>query len=91
MILNDKQEDAKKTQMLEGEVVSDKMHKTIVVKVSRTFKHPLIGKTIRRCKKYKAHDEKNEAKIGDWVEIVEGRPISKTKHMVLGSIVRKAG
>ena len=91
MVRNDTQKDAKKIQMLEGEVVSDKMQKTIVVKVSRTFQHPRVGKTVRSFKKYKAHDEKNEAKIGDWVQIVEGRPISKTKHMVLGSIIRKAG
>jgi small subunit ribosomal protein S17 len=74
-----------------GEVVSDKMDKTVVVKIKRTLKHPLVGKTITRAKKYKAHDEQNEAKLGDWVEIVEGRPLSKTKHMVLKSVVRKAG
>jgi len=76
--------------MLAGEVVSDKMEKTIVVKVSRTIKHPLVGKMIARSKKYKAHDEKNEAKVGDWVEMREGKPLSKTKHMVLSQILRKA-
>ena len=81
-------QDSKK-RMLVGEVVSDKMQKTIVVKVSRTLKHPLLGKTITRAKKYKAHDEQGEARIGDWVEIVESRPIAKTKHMVLSRIVRR--
>jgi len=75
--------------LYEGEVVSDKMHKTIVVKVYRTFKHSLIGKTMRVFKKYKAHDEENSAKIGDWVEISECRPLSKTKHTVLSRVVRK--
>ncbi len=74
----------------EGEVVSDKMDKTIVVKVQRMFKHPVFGKTIERYKCYKVHDEQNEASVGDWVKILESRPISKTKHMVLNSIIRKA-
>ncbi len=74
---------------LVGEVVSDKMDKTIVVKVVRTFKHQLYGKTIRRLKKYKAHDVENSCKIGDVVEIVECRPFSKTKHMILNRIVSK--
>ena len=81
---------APKGRVLTGTVVSDKMEKTIVVKVDRTFKHPLLGKTVTRAKKYKAHDENETAKVGDVVEIVEGKPISKTKHMVLGSVVRKA-
>jgi len=76
------------TQKLEGEVVSSGMQKTIVVKVNRTFKHPLVGKTVTCSKKYKAHDESSKAKIGDWVEIAESRPISKTKHMILSRIVR---
>jgi len=75
---------------LTGMVISDKMEKTIVVKVNRTFKHPVLGKTLTRAKKYKAHDENETARVGDVVEIVEGRPISKTKHMVLSSVVRKA-
>jgi len=74
---------------LEGEVVSDKMDKTIVVKAYRTYKHPLIGKTIRSFKKYKVHDEDNSAKIGDWVEIVECRPLSKDKHMILNRILKR--
>ena len=72
---------------LVGEVVSDKMEKTIVVEVERTFKHAHYGKVIRRSKKYKVHDEENVAKIGDKVEIVECRPLSKTKHMTLSRVI----
>lgn len=68
---------------LEGLVVSDKMQKTIVVRVERAFRHPLLGKTIKSFKKYKAHDEQEVANIGDLVEIVETTPLSKTKHMRL--------
>jgi small subunit ribosomal protein S17 len=63
----------------QGVVKSDKMEKTIVVLVEMTVKHPLYKKTIRKSKKYKAHDERNEAKTGDTVSIVECRPISKDK------------
>ena len=65
---------------LQGVVVGDKMDKTVVVKVSRFIKHPLYGKFYQTSKKYKAHDEENKYKIGDSVEIVETRPISKDKH-----------
>lgn len=75
---------------LTGEVISCKMQKTVVVKVSRTFKHPTLGKTITRSKKFKAHDEKGIATVGDMVEIVECRPLSKTKHMNLNRVLRKA-
>lgn len=71
----------------QGEVVSDKMQKTVVVKVTRTFKHPSFEKVVRRAKNYKVHDESNQAKVGDIVEIVECRPLSKTKHMMLSRIV----
>lgn len=77
-----------KSKMLVGEVVSDKMDKTITVKVQRTFAHPLYGKTVRSFKKYKAHDEAQVAKIGDLVEIVECRPLSKTKHMMLSRVIQ---
>ena len=70
---------AKKKNALKGVVVSDKMKKTIVVSVSRVVKHPLYGKFYKISKKYKAHDEENKYKIGDNVEIVETRPISKDK------------
>ena len=76
--------------ILSGEVVSDKMQKTVVVEVTRRFKHPVLGKTIQKSKKYKVHDEKGEAKVGDLVEISECRPLSKTKHMILESVLRKA-
>ena len=65
--------------ILKGIVVSDKMNKTIVVSVSRFVKHPLYGKFYQVSKKYKAHDEDNKYKIGDKVEIIETRPISKDK------------
>ena len=79
-----------KGRVFEGEVVSNKMDKTIVVKVNRTLKHPLIGKTIKKFKKYKAHDEENSAQVGDWVEIVECKPLSKDKHTRMIKILRKA-
>lgn len=83
-------EKVKIIRLLEGEVVSDKMEKTIVVKVTRTFRHPVLGKTVREAKKYKVHDEKKNARCGDFVEIRETRPMSKTKHMELVRIVRSA-
>lgn len=79
----------KSHRVFEGEVISDKMQKTVVVRVERTFQHPSLGKIVKRFKKFKAHDEQNSAKIGDWVEIAESRPLSKTKHMVLKRIIRK--
>ena len=69
-----------KSNVLKGVVVSDKMDKTIVVSVSRFVKHPLYGKFYKISKKYKAHDGENKHKVGDKVEIVETRPISKDKH-----------
>ena len=68
-----------KGNILKGKVVSDKMDKTVVVSVSRFIKHPLYGKFYKVSKKYKAHDEENKAKIGDNVEIIEVRPMSKDK------------
>ncbi len=73
-----------------GIVVSDKMDKTIVVKVERQFIHPLYKKTVRKHKKFKAHDEKNEAGTGDVVQIEEHRPLSKTKTWVLKKIIEKS-
>ena len=71
-----------------GEVVSDKMDKTIVVLVERQFKHPLYKKIIRRHKKYKAHDENNECKMGDVGQIKESKPISKDKRCTLNASVK---
>ena len=65
--------------VLQGEVVSDKSEKTVVVKVERTYKHPLYKKYIKKDKKYSAHDENNKFKIGDFVQIRECAPKSKTK------------
>ncbi len=65
--------------ILQGEVVSDKNDKTVVVLVERRFKHPLLQKVVRRTKKYHAHDESNACKVGDSVRIEECRPISKNK------------
>jgi small subunit ribosomal protein S17 len=65
--------------ILQGIVVSDKGDKTVIVNVERRIKHPLYKKTIRRSKKYAAHDEANAFKAGDVVRIVECRPMSKTK------------
>jgi small subunit ribosomal protein S17 len=65
--------------MLQGIVVSDKQNKTVVVRVERRFTHPVMKKTVRRSKKYHAHDEANEYKVGDVVWIEEHRPISKLK------------
>ncbi len=73
-----------------GVVVSDKMDKTIVVKVERFVQHPRFKKYIKRSKKYYAHDEKNEAGVGDTVEIEETRPLSKLKRWRLVRIVRRS-
>jgi len=69
--------------ILQGVVVSDKNDKTIVVKVERRLTHPVLKKTVRLSKKYHAHDEKNDAKIGDVVRIQETRPLSKQKRWML--------
>ena len=74
-----------------GTVVSDKMQKTIVVKVDHRVRHGLYGKYIVRSRRFKAHDEKNDAKIGDRVTLIESRPLSREKRWVLQSITRKAG
>lgn len=73
-----------------GKVVSDKMDKTIVVAVEDSIKHPIYNKTVRRTVKFKAHDENNEAKIGDTVRIMETRPLSKDKRWRLVEITEKA-
>lgn len=75
---------------LTGKVVSDKMDKTITVKVERQVKHPLYGKFIKRSTKVHAHDETNECKMGDTVTVVESRPLSKSKSWQLVEVVEKA-
>ena len=74
--------------LFEGKVVSDKMNKTVVVETMRTYIHPQFHKILRKTKKYKVHDENNQAKVGDIVEFYEGRPVAKTKYMYLARIVR---
>lgn len=74
---------------LTGVVTSDKANKTIVVNVQRRKTHPLYKKQYTASKRYQAHDEKNEAKVGDKVIIIETKPISATKHFVLTKIVEK--
>lgn len=69
--------------ILQGVVVSDKNDKTVVVKVERRYSHPLLQKTVRQSKKYKAHDENNRFKIGDAVSIQETAPISKDKRWIV--------
>ena len=73
-----------------GEVVSDKMDKTIVVAIKTKVRHPLYGKMVNRTRKFKAHDENNECGIGDTVKIMETRPLSKDKRLRLVEIVEKA-
>jgi len=73
-----------------GHVVSDKMDKTIVVLVERTYIHPRLQKVMRIAKKYKVHDEAEAAHIGDTVEIYQGRPVSKTKYMYLACVIKAA-
>ena len=73
-----------------GIVVSNKMDKTVIVKVSRLAEHPLYGKRIRRAKKYVAHDAENTCRIGDEVRIRETRPLSKTKRWELVEVMRRA-
>ncbi|MBA4172192.1 MAG: 30S ribosomal protein S17 [Hyphomicrobium sp.] len=73
--------------VLQGVVVSDKNAKTVVVEVERRYTHPLLKKTVRRSKKYHAHDENKAFKVGDQVSIIESAPISKLKRWV---VVEKA-
>ncbi len=79
-----------KRKVYTGRVVSDKMDKTITVLVETYKKHPLYGKRVKYSKKFKAHDELNEAKVGDIVRIMETRPLSRTKRFRLVEVVEKA-
>jgi len=79
----------KKKRLFRGSVVSDGMDKTVVVKFERTYQHPNTKKIMKAAKKYKVHDEKQLAKVGDVVEFYEGRPVSKTKYMYLSRVVGK--
>src|SRR5512133_4353278 len=73
-----------------GEVISNKMAKTIIVRVERRFPHPRFKKVVTGYKKFYAHDEKSEAKVGDRVRITETRPLSKTKRWRLVEVVERA-
>ncbi|MDR0462211.1 MAG: 30S ribosomal protein S17 [Christensenellaceae bacterium] len=75
--------------VLEGTVTSNKMDKTIVVAIVDSVAHPLYKKVVKRTKKYKVHDEQNECQIGDKVEIMETRPLSKDKYFRLVRVVEK--
>ena len=81
--------DNKKREII-GVVVSDKADKTITVRVDYFEKHPIYGKRVKRSKKFAAHDEKNEAHVGDKVRLVMTRPLSKTKRYELAEIIEKA-
>lgn len=80
----------KVTRTLVGKVVSDARAKTVTVLVERRVKHELYGKIVAKSRKYHAHDENNEFKLGDVVEITESRPLSKTKSWVVSRLVEKA-
>ena len=76
---------------LEGRVVSDKMDKTVIVRVDRLYRHRRYQKVVRAVKKYKAHDEENSCRIGDLVRIVESRPMSREKRWLVQEILERAG
>ena len=78
-----------KRKFLQGIVISDKMDKTCVVQVKWATKHPKYHKVVRAASKYKAHDEKNESKVGDIVRIMETRPLSKDKRWIIQSIIKQ--
>ncbi len=86
----EEQAPAKRRRVMVGQVVSDKMDKTIVVLVSRRYKHPKYKKYVNERTKYKAHDENNDAREGDMVRIVESRPLSREKRWRLQEVTERA-
>lgn len=88
MSVTESQRGMRKTRI--GTVVSDKMDKTVVVAVERTVTHPLYKRSMRRTKKFKAHDEENSCRAGDVVRIMETRPLSKEKRWRVVEIIRRA-
>ena len=88
--MSETQTTEKRQRTLIGQVVSNKMDKTVVVLVERRVKHPLYGKIIVRSNKYKAHDETNQFNEGDTVEIIEGRPISRSKSWTVVRLIEAA-
>lgn len=83
--------DERRQRYLVGRVVSDRMDKTIVVLVERRTRHGLYGKYIRRSTRLKAHDPENSCRVGDFVEIAEGRPVSRNKAWSLSRVVESSG
>lgn len=83
-------EERNKRRVLRGVVTSDKMDKTAVIEVTTLKQHPLYGRTVKRTKKFKAHDENNECGVGDTIEIMECRPLSREKRWRMVRIVEKA-
>jgi small subunit ribosomal protein S17 len=75
---------------LVGVVTSDKMDKTVTVAVTTSKRHPVYGKVMRRVKKYKAHDETNECRLGDRVQIIESKPISRHKRFTVIEIIERS-
>jgi len=90
MIDAHKSQPAKNQRQLTGTVVSDKMDKTVTVVVERQVMHPTIGKVVKRTQKYHAHNDNNDAKMGDRVVIEECRPLSKTKAWRVAKLVERA-
>jgi small subunit ribosomal protein S17 len=88
--MSESQTTVHKRRTLLGQVVSDKMDKTVVVQVIRRYRHPRYKKYVQERIRYKAHDEKNEAKIGDKVRIIESRPRSKEKRWAVQEIVERS-
>ena len=84
------QEAAKVKKVITGTVVSNKMDKTVVVSVERKFIHPTFKKVVKRTKKFRCHDEKNECSVGDFISMREVRPLSKTKRWNLEKVLKAA-
>lgn len=82
--------DERRRRRLQGVVVSDKMEKTIVVQVTRRYRHPRYRKYVQERTRYKVHDETNTARIGDRVEIIETRPLSREKRWALRTVLERA-
>jgi len=82
--------DRSRRKLRSGRVVSDSMDKTVVVAIETLVRHPLYGRIVRRTTKFKAHDEENQCGVGDTVEIMETRPISKEKRWRVSRVVEKA-
>ncbi len=88
--MNNIDSDRGRRKVRQGKVVSDRMEKTIVVEVVRKYRHPLYKKVVRKMTRFAAHDEENQARRGDLVEITETRPLSKTKRWRLVSVLKKS-